>query len=196
MPSSKLDTIIQESINNGVALKLLKNISSELSSSLKPLEKIASNVNMPKDVSAFAKKLYDFTVNVINAIKRCVSLNSLDEANEMVRVSQMNIDPLRFINRLGSDLYSYLSRGGILGNVGRNGRNGRNRQHTNAYGIALKVLMCNIYPKIKKEYSNVDAKYSYIFSRAKSSDMLVPMRTISKMEEIVNIMQNAQGSNP
>lgn len=196
MHSSKLDTIIQESINNGVALKLLKNISSELSSSLKPLEKIASNVNMPKDVSAFAKKLYDFTVNVINAIKRCVSLNSLDEANEMVRVSQMNIDPLRFINRLGSDLYSYLSRGGILGNVGRNGRNGRNRQHTNAYGIALKVLMCNIYPKIKKEYSNVDAKYSYIFSRAKSSDMLVPMRTISKMEEIVHIMQNAQGSNP
>ena len=196
MPSSKLDTIIQESINNGVALKLLKNISSELSSSLKPLEKIASNVNMPKDVSAFAKKLYDFTVNVINAIKRCVSLNSLDEANEMVRVSQMNIDPLRFINRLGSDLYSYLSRGGILGNVGRNGRIDRNRQHTNAYGIALKVLMCNIYPKIKKEYSNVDAKYSYIFSRAKSSDMLVPMRTISKMEEIVHIMQNAQGSNP
>lgn len=196
MHSSKLDTIIQESINNGVALKLLKNISSELSSSLKPLEKIASNVNMPKDVSAFAKKLYDFTVNVINAIKRCVSLNSLDEANEMVRVSQMNIDPLRFINRLGSDLYSYLSRGGILGNVGRNGRNGRNHQHTNAYGIALKVLMCNIYPKIKKEYSNVDAKYSYIFSRAKSSDMLVPMRTISKMEEIVHIMQNAQGSNP
>ena len=196
MLSSKLDTIIQESINNGVALKLLKNISSELSSSLKPLEKIASNVNMPKDVSAFAKKLYDFTVNVINAIKRCVSLNSLDEANEMVRVSQMNIDPLRFINRLGSDLYSYLSRGGILGNVGRNGRNGRNRQHTNAYGIALKVLMCNIYPKIKKEYSNVDSKYSYIFSRAKSSDMLVPMRTISKMEEIVHIMQNAQGSNP
>ena len=196
MHSSKLDTIIQESINNGVALKLLKNISSELSSSLKPLEKIASNVNMPKDVSAFAKKLYDFTVNVINAIKRCVSLNSLDEANEMVRVSQMNIDPLRFINRLGSDLYSYLSRGGILGNVGRNGRNGRNRQYTNAYGITLKVLMGNIYPKIKKEYSNVDAKYSCIFSRAKSSDMLVPMRTISKMEEIVNIMQNAQGSNP
>lgn len=196
MHSSKLDTIIQESINNGVALKLLKNISSELSSSLKPLEKIASNVNMPKDVSAFAKKLYDFTVNVINAIKRCVSLNSLDEANEMVRVSQMNIDPLRFINRLGSDLYSYLSRGGILGNVGRNDRNGRNRQHTNAYGIALKVLMCNIYPKIKKEYSNVDAKYSCIFSQAKSSDMLVPMRTINKMEEIVNIMQNAQGSNP
>ena len=196
MHSSKLDTIIQESINNGVALKLLKNISSELSSSLKPLEKIASNVNMPKDVSAFAKKLYDFTVNVINAIKRCVSLNSLDEANEMVSVSQMNIDPLRFINRLGSDLYSYLSRGGILGNVGRNGRNGKNRQHTNSYGIALKVLMCNIYPKIKKEYSNVDAKYSYIFSRAKSNDMLVPMRTISKMEEIVHIMQNAQGSNP
>ena len=196
MHSSKLDTIIQESINNGVALKLLKNISSELSSSLKPLAKIASNGNMQKDVSAFAKKLYDFTVNVINAIKRCVSANSLDEANEMVRVSQMNIDPLRFINRLGSDLYSYLSRGGILGNVGRNGRNGRNRQHTNAYGIALKVLMCNIYPKIKKEYSNVDAKYSYIFSRAKSSDMLVPMRTISKMEEIVHIMQNAQGSNP
>ena len=196
MPSSKLDTIIQESINNGVALKLLKNISSELSSSLKPLEKIASNVNMPKDVSAFAKKLYDFTVNVINAIKRCVSLNSLDEANEMVRVSQMNIDPLRFINRLGSDLYSYLSRGGILGNVGRNGRIGRNHQHTNTYGITLKVLMGNIYPKIKKEYSNVDAKYSCIFSRAKSSDMLVPMRTISKMEEIVHIMQNAQGSNP
>ena len=196
MPSSKLDTIIQESINNGVALKLLKNISSELSSSLKPLEKIASNVNMPKDVSAFAKKLYDFTVNVINAIKRCVSANSLDEANEMVRVSQMNIDPLRFINRLGGDLYSYLSRGGILGNVGRNGRIGRNHQHTNTYGITLKVLMGNIYPKIKKEYSNVDAKYSCIFSRAKSSDMLVPMRTISKMEEIVHIMQNAQGSNP
>ena len=196
MHSSKLDTIIQESINNGVALKLLKNISSELSSSLKPLEKIASNVNMPKDVSAFAKNLYDFTVNVINAIKRCVSANSLDEANEMVRVSQMNIDPLRFINRLGSDLYSYLSRGGILGNVGRNGRIGRNHQHTNTYGITLKVLMGNIYPKIKKEYSNVDAKYSCIFSQAKSSDMLVPMRTISKMEEIVHIMQNAQGSNP
>lgn len=196
MHSSKLDTIIQESINNGVALKLLKNISSELSSSLKPLEKIASNVNMPKDVSAFAKKLYDFTVNVINAIKRCVSANSLDEANEMVRVSQMNIDPLRFINRLGGDLYSYLSRGGILGNVGRNGRIGRNHQHTNAYGITLKVLMGNIYPKIKKEYSNVDAKYSCIFSQAKSSDMLVPMRTINKMEEIINIMQNAQGSNP
>ena len=196
MPSSKLDTIIQESINNGVALKLLKNISSELSSSLKPLEKIASNVNMPKDVSAFAKKLYDFTVNVINAIKRCVSANSLDEANEMVRVSQMNIDPLRFINRLGGDLYSYLSRGGILGNVGRNGRIGRNHQHTNTYGITLKVLMGNIYPKIKKEYSNVDAKYSCIFSQAKSSDMLVPMRTINKMEEIINIMQNAQGSNP
>lgn len=193
MPSSKLDTIIQESINNGVTLKLLKKISSELSSSLKPLAKIVSNGNIPKDVSAFAKKLYDFTVNVINAIKRCVSANSLDEANEMVRVSQMNIDPLRFINRLGSDLYSYLSRGGILGNVGRNGRN---RQYTNAYGITLKVLMGNIYPKIKKEYSNVDAKYSCIFSQAKSSDMLVPMRTISKMEEIVNIMQNAQGSNP
>ena len=196
MPSSKLDTIIQESINNGVALKLLKNISSELSSSLKPLAKIVSNGNIPKDVSAFAKKLYDFTVNVINAIKRCVSLNSLDEANEMVRVSQMNIDPLRFINRLGGDLYSYLSRGGILGNVGRNGRIGRNHQHTNTYGITLKVLMGNIYPKIKKEYSNVDAKYSCIFSQAKSSDMLVPMRTISKMEEIVHIMQNAQGSNP
>ena len=196
MPSSKLDTIIQESINNGVTLKLLKKISSELSSSLKPLAKIASNGNMPKDVSAFAKKLYDFTVNVINAIKRCVSANSLDEANEMVRVSQMNIDPLRFINRLGGDLYSYLSRGGILGNVGRNGRIGRNHQHTNTYGITLKVLMGNIYPKIKKEYSNVDAKYSCIFSQAKSSDMLVPMRTISKMEEIVNIMQNAQGSNP
>ena len=196
MPSSKLDTIIQESINNGVTLKLLKKISSELSSSLKPLAQIVSNGNIPKDVSAFAKKLYDFTVNVINAIKRCVSANSLDEANEMVRINQMNIDPLRFINRLGGDLYSYLSRGGILGNVGRNGRIGRNRQHANAYGITLKVLMGNIYPKIKKEYSNVDAKYSCIFSRAKSSDMLVPMRTISKMEEIVNIMQNAQGSNP
>ena len=196
MPSSKLDTIIQESINNGVTLKLLKKISSELSSSLKPMTKIVSNGNIPKDVSAFAKKLYDFTVNVINAIKRCVSANSLDEANEMVRVSQMNIDPLRFINRLGGDLYSYLSRGGILGNVGRNGRIGRNHQHTNTYGITLKVLMGNIYPKIKKEYSNVDAKYSCIFSQAKSSDMLVPMRTINKMEEIINIMQNAQGSNP
>ena len=196
MPSSKLDTIIQESINNGVTLKLLKKISSELSSSLKPLAKNASNGNIPKDVSAFAKNLYDFTVNVINAIKRCVSANSLDEANEMVRVSQMNIDPLRFINRLGGDLYSYLSRGGILGNVGRNGRIGRNHQHTNTYGITLKVLMGNIYPKIKKEYSNVDAKYSCIFSQAKSSDMLVPMRTINKMEEIINIMQNAQGSNP
>lgn len=196
MPSSKLDTIIQESINNGVTLKLLKKISSELSSSLKPLAKTVSNGNIPKDVSAFAKKLYDFTVNVINAIKRCVSANSLDEANEMVRVSQMNIDPLRFINRLGGDLYSYLSRGGILGNVGRNGRIGRNHQHTNTYGITLKVLMGNIYPKIKKEYSNVDAKYSCIFSQAKSSDMLVPMRTINKMEEIINIMQNAQGSNP
>lgn len=196
MPSSKLDTIIQESINNGVTLKLLKKISSELSSSLKPLTKIVSNGNIPKDVSAFTKNLYDFTVNVINAIKRCVSANSLDEANEMVRVSQMNIDPLRFINRLGGDLYSYLSRGGILGNVGRNGRIGKNHQHTNTYGITLKVLMGNIYPKIKKEYSNVDAKYSCIFSQAKSSDMLVPMRTINKMEEIVNIMQNAQGSNP
>lgn len=196
MPSSKLDTIIQESINNGVALKLLKKISSELSSSLKSLAKIASNGNIPKDVSAFAKNLYDFTINVINAIKRCVSANSLDEANEMVSVSQMNIDPLRFINRLGSDLYSYLSRGGILGNVGRNDRIGRNHQHTNTYGITLKVLMGNIYPKIKKEYSNVDAKYSCIFSQAKSSDMLVPMRTINKMEEIINIMQNAQGSNP
>lgn len=193
MPTNKLDIIIQESINNGVALKLLWNISSELSVLSRQLSNISSNI--PKDVLSFINKLNEFTENVINAIKQCVKYNSLDEANEMAKVDQMNIDPIGFINRLGNNLYRDLASGGILGNVRRNPIE-KNKSQIHNHSIKLKVLITNIYPKIRKEYASIDSKYSSIFSQAKSREMIAPMRIIGKMDEIDNTMKNAQGKKP
>ena len=82
MPKLNINRIIQESINENVALKLLDEISVELSTLVKELDndELLDDSN-PNDVIKFVKSLNSFTINVIYAIKRCVNNNNLNESN-------------------------------------------------------------------------------------------------------------------
>ena len=66
MPKLNINRIIQESINENVALKLLDDISVELSTLVNELDhdELLNDSN-PNDVIKFVKSLNSFTINVI-----------------------------------------------------------------------------------------------------------------------------------
>ena len=66
MPKLNINRIRQESINENVALKLLDEISVELSTLVKELDndELLDDSN-PNDVIKFVKSLNSFTINVI-----------------------------------------------------------------------------------------------------------------------------------
>lgn len=205
MLHKNINKIIQESINQGVALKLLKEISNELLELLDNLnnDDIFNDSN-PNEIVKFATKLNDFTSNVIESIDRCVKCNTLDEGNEMVHVNTPSLDPIGFFRKMGDNLYRNLSNGGIAGKFLGNSKNryysAQNKKYANKQDgnttAKLKILMFNYYPNIKKQYISIDSKYSYIFSRASTSGLMIPMKIIGKLDEVVDTLKNAQGNNP
>ena len=191
MPSSKLDTIIQESINENVALKLLDEISVELSTLVKELDndELLDDSN-PNDVIKFVKSLNSFTINVIYAIKRCVKNNSLNESNGV----------FGFLSDVGNKLYNDLNSGGVFKIFDRGYRrndafygNKKDYEKKNEMKYTkLIVLMNNYYPNIEKQYMSIDNKYQNVFSRAATKAFGIPRKIIEKMQEIVKTIKDTQ----
>lgn len=188
-----IDNIIQEAINQNVAIKLIDKIRCELVQLRKSLNNHdIFNDSMNDEVKIFARRLEKFIPNVCTAIERCVKLNSLNEANEMVRPSSIDFNPYRLVSRLYNNLQSDLNNGGLLGRFTSNSRNSHpSKEEQGKQKGILKNIMFVDYPKVRKEFVNIDTKYQYIFTRAKSSGLSVPRKIIDKLDEIVNTMKNA-----
>lgn len=188
-----IDNIIQEAINQNIAIKLIDKIRTELTSLKKSLNNTdIFNDSINDEVKIFVKNLNKFTENVCNAIVSCVKCNSLNEANEMVRPSSINFNPYRLANKLYTNLQNDLSNGGLFGKfkVNHSGKNNKETNNRNQKGL-LKNLMFVEYPKVRKEFSIIDTKHQYIFTRAKASGLSIPRKIIDKLDEIVNTIKNA-----
>lgn len=191
MPKLNINKIIQESINENVALKLLDKISIELSTLVKELDNDELlNDSNPNDVIKFVKSLNSFTINVIYAIKRCVKNNNLNESNGI----------FGFLGDVGNKLYNDLNSGGVFkifdrgyrrNNAFYGKKNDYEKKNEMKY-TKLIVLMNNYYPNIEKQYMSIDNKYQNVFSRAATIALGVPRRIIEKMQEIVKTIKGTQ----
>ena len=181
MPKLNINRIIQESINENVALKLLDEISVELSTLVKELDndELLDDSN-PNDVIKFVKSLNSFTINVIYAIKRCVKNNNLNESNGV----------FGFLSDVGNKLYNDLNSGGVFKMFDKGYRRNRNKMKH----AKLIVLMNNYYPNIEKQYMSIDNKYQNVFSRAATKALGIPRKIIEKMQEIVKTIKDTQRS--
>ena len=179
MPKLNINRIIQESINENVALKLLDEISVELSTLVKELDndELLDDSN-PNDVIKFVKSLNSFTINVIYAIKRCVKNNNLNESNGV----------FGFLSDVGNKLYNDLNSGGVFKIFDRGYRrndafygNKKDYEKRNEMKYTkLIVLMNNYYPNIEKQYMSIDNKYQNVFSRAATKALGIPRKIISR----------------
>lgn len=188
-----IDNIIQEAINQNVAIKLIGKIRTELTSLKKSLNNTdIFNDSINDEVKIFVKNLSKFTENVCLVIVNCVKHNSLNEANEMVRPSVIDFNPYRLASKLYTNLQNDLSNGGLLGkfNTNYNREDNKKEINGNQKGM-LKNLMFVEYPKTRKEFTTIDTKYQYIFTRAKASGLSIPRKIIDKLDEIVNTIKNA-----
>ncbi len=191
MPKLNINRIIQESINENVALKLLDEISVELSTLVKELDndELLDDSN-PNDVIKFVKSLNSFTINVIYAIKRCVKNNNLNESNGV----------FGFLSDVGNKLYNDLNSGGVFKIFDRGYRrndafygNKKDYEKKNEMKYTkLIVLMNNYYPNIEKQYISIDNKYQNVFSRAATKAFGIPRKIIEKMQEIVKTIKDTQ----
>lgn len=184
MPKLNINRIIQESINENVALKLLDEISVELSTLVKELDndELLDDSN-PNDVIKFVKNLNSFTINVIYAIKRCVKNNNLNESNGV----------FGFLSDVGNKLYNDLNSGGVF-KIFDKGYRRNNAFYGNRNEMKyakLIVLMNNYYPNIEKQYMSIDNKYQNIFSRAATKALGIPRKIIEKMQEIVKTIKDS-----
>ena len=181
MPKLNINRIIQESINENVALKLLDEISVELRTLVKELDndELLDDSN-PNDVIKFVKSLNSFTINVIYAIKRCVKNNNLNESNGV----------FGFLSDVGNKLYNDLNSGGVFKMFDKGYRRNRNKMKH----AKLIVLMNNYYPNIEKQYMSIDNKYQNVFSRAATKALGIPRKIIEKMQEIVKTIKDTQRS--
>lgn len=187
MPKLNINRIIQESINENVALKLLDEISVELSTLVKDLDNDELlNDSNPNDVIKFVKNLNSFTINVIYAIKRCVKNNNLNESNGV----------FGFLSDVGNKLYNDLNSGGVfkIFDKGYRRNNAFYGSRNEMKYAKLIVLMNNYYPNIEKQYMSIDNKYQNVFSRATTKAFGIPRKIIEKMQEIVKTIKDTQRS--
>lgn len=196
---ANLHRIITEVINNQVLFSDLSIHASNLERFNQNMRR--SNTNNNPEISQFLSELYTFTLELVNALKRCVNKKSLNEAN---------YGGFGFANApVYSDLYYSMVNGfnnDVMGNI----RNKWDRIKGNGNGVTsgsryngrgtklpknqtLQTLLTQYYPLVQQKYVKLNRKYG---NAVENMNPPSPKFIIGEIEAVITTINNAQGSNP
>ena len=145
--------------------------------------------NKNGEIALFMQTLYSFDIALLNAIKRCVSKNSLNEGGEFTKA----MGDFRHGYNKG---YNWML--DILTKKRNDNFNGGKNANSAAFNnnASLMELLFNVFPyNIEKKFDTINNKTMNLLSSISSVDSLIT--TIRDMGGYVeNEINNAQGINP
>ena len=195
-----LHKIITEAINNQVLFSDLRIHASNLERFNQNMRN--SNTNNNTEISQFLNELYTFTLELTNALKRCINKNNLNEAN---------YSGYGFANApVYSDLYYSMARGfnnDVMGDIknkwdrirgkghyATNNGNRYNGKNTNLpKNQTLQTLLTQYYPLIHQKYIKLNNKYGNAIQNMNPPN---PKYIINEIESVISTINKAQGTNP
>lgn len=198
----RIRQIIREAVNNQVLFSDLNILANQLEREGNGLRQ---NRNNAAEISQFFVELYKFTAALVNAIRRCVRKQNLNEMNGgwgfegSPTLSNMYYSMKQGFNQ---DLL-----GDIFGNFRQiknnfTGRGGSSYQQSgNSSGRPtnipnnekLQILLTQYYPIIHQKYINLNRKYNNAIANMNPA---YPKNIIQYTEDVIQTINNAQGQNP
>lgn len=142
-------------------------------------------------IKFFIQSLYSFNVALMDAIKRCVKKNSLNEGGEFTKaIGDFN----RGFDKWYDSTLRFLTKGNNFSKHG--GSKKGNASSYEGSNATLMQLLCYTFPNdIEKKFDKINNSTMNALSSIDYVD--ASMQTIRQMESDVETeMQNAQGTNP
>lgn len=198
----RIRQIIREAVNNQVLFSDLNILANQLEREGNGLRQSRNNT---AEISQFFGELYKFTAALVNAIRRCVRKQSLNEISsgwgfeDSPTLSNMYYSMKQGFNQdLLGDMASNFRQ--IKNNFTSRGRNSY-RQNGNGGGGAtnipnnekLQILLTQYYPLIHQKYTNLNRKYN---NAIVNMNPAYPKNIIQYTEDVIQTINNAQGQNP
>jgi hypothetical protein len=184
--------------NNAAIFQILEKYRVDISSRYQNLEESIEKYKALKnnEIDNFINNLCTFTIQLENALARCVSKQSLNES-----LRDWGITPPPQFANIANDFkywYNWSNRNifgkqgyGSYGNTANGKRNFQSAK--NVKNEKLSVLLSNSLYKIENQYNLIANKYGNAFIQISNA----PANIIQDAKEItVAIQRNAQGTNP
>ena len=150
------------------------------------MEKDMKNKN--GNIAFFIQTLYSFDISLMNAIKRCVSKNSLNESGEFTKaINDFRSGYNKWYNNTIDFLKNKNSNYNGFGGSGSNSVDGN---------LSLMELLFSVFPnEIEKKYEKINSKnMNALSSIPYINNLMAIIKSLASYVE--NSMQNAQGTNP
>ena len=198
----RIRQIIREAVNNQVLFSDLNILANQLEREGNGLRQSRNNT---AEISQFFGELYKFTAALVNAIRRCVRKQNLNEISGgwgfegSPTLSNMYYSMKQGFNQ---DLL-----GDMVGNFRQiknnfTGRGGNSYQQSGNSGgrstnipnnEKLQILLTQYYPLIHQKYVNLNRKYN---NAIVNMNPAYPKNIIQYTEDVIQTINNAQGQNP
>lgn len=198
----RIRQIIREAVNNQVLFSDLNILANQLEREGNGLRQSRNNT---AEISQFFGELYKFTAALVNAIRRCVRKQNLNEISSgwgfegSPTLSNMYYSMKQGFNQ---DLL-----GDMVGNFRQiknnfTGRGGNSYQQSGNSGgrptnipnnEKLQILLTQYYPLIHQKYVNLNRKYN---NAIVNMNPAYPKNIIQYTEDVIQTINNAQGQNP
>lgn len=198
----RIRQIIREAVNNQVLFSDLNILANQLEREGNGLRQSRNNT---AEISQFFGELYKFTAALVNAIRRCVRKQNLNEISSgwgfegSPTLSNMYYSMKQGFNQ---DLL-----GDMVGNfrqiknnfTGRGGSsyqqsgNGGGRPTNIPNNEKLQILLTQYYPLIHQKYISLNRKYN---NAIVNMNPAYPKNIIQYTEDVIQTINNAQGQNP
>lgn len=200
----RIRQIIREAINNQVLFSDLNILANQLERQGNGLRQSRNNA---PEISQFFGELYNFTAALVNAIRKCVNRQNLNEMNGWglqfpQTLSNMYYSAMQGLNtNVLGDFYNNLKqikgnlsgKGGYYNSQNNNNKRSGGRQINIPNNEKLQTLLMQYYPLINQKYMNLNRKYNNAIANMNPP---YPKNIIQYTENVIQTIRNAQGSNP
>lgn len=198
----RIRQIIREAVNNQVLFSDLNILANQLEREGNGLRQSRNNT---AEISQFFGELYKFTAALVNAIRRCIRKQNLNEISSgwgfegSPTLSNMYYSMKQGFNQdLLGDMVgnfrqiknNFTGRGGS--SYQQNG-NGGGRPTNIPNNEKLQILLTQYYPLIHQKYVNLNRKYN---NAIVNMNPAYPKNIIQYTEDVIQTINNAQGQNP
>ena len=198
----RIRQIIREAVNNQVLFSDLNILANQLEREGNGLRQSRNNT---AEISQFFGELYKFTAALVNAIRRCVRKQNLNEISSgwgfegSPTLSNMYYSMKQGFNQdLLGDMVgnfrqiknNFTGRGG---NSYQQSGNGVGRPTNIPNNEKLQILLTQYYPLIHQKYVNLNRKYN---NAIVNMNPAYPKNIIQYTEDVIQTINNAQGQNP
>lgn len=198
----RIRQIIREAVNNQVLFSDLNILANQLEREGNGLRQSRNNT---AEISQFFGELYKFTAALVNAIRRCVRKQNLNEISSgwgfegSPTLSNMYYSMKQGFNQdLLGDMVGNFRQiknnfTGRSGNSYQQNGNGGGRPTNIPNNEKLQILLTQYYPLIHQKYVNLNRKYN---NAIVNMNPAYPKNIIQYTEDVIQTINNAQGQNP